>query len=102
MDNIKRRDEYDFKERDTMMMRTNGNGKGGDQEVPTSTKNTKSSSEDGGSNDNEGQGFWNEGGQGFGGGTITKKRCERVIHIKRDSCLISKIDFFPPRGNSLL
>ena len=55
------------------MMRTNGNGKGGDQEVPTSTKNTKSSSEDGGSNDNEGQGFWNEGGRGFGG-TTTKKR----------------------------
>lgn len=57
-----------------MMTRTNGNGgKGGDQEVPTSTKNTKSSSEVGGSNDNEGQGFWNEGGRGFGG-TMTKKR----------------------------
>ena len=56
------------------MMTRDGNGGKGDQEVPTSTKNTKSSSEDGGSNDNEGQGFWNEGGQGFGGGTITKKR----------------------------
>ncbi|CAL6274209.1 unnamed protein product [Bathycoccus prasinos] len=55
------------------MMTRDGNGGKGDQEVPTSTKNTKSSSEDGGSNDNEGQGFWNEGGRGFGG-TMTKKR----------------------------
>ncbi|CAL6274089.1 unnamed protein product [Bathycoccus prasinos] len=54
-------------------MTRDGNGGKGDQEVPTSTKNTKSSSEDGGSNDNEGQGFWNEGGRGFGG-TMTKKR----------------------------
>lgn len=84
------------------MMTHNGNGGKGDQEVPTSTKNTKSSSEDGGSNDNEGQGFWNEGGQGFGG-TITKKRCESYPH-KRERRLfwISKIDFFPARGNSPL
>jgi len=76
------------------MTRANGNGKGGDQEVPTSTKNTKSSSEDGGSNDNEGQGFWNEGGRGFGGATIAKKRCESYPQ-KRDSCFGSKkLTFF--------